>query len=324
MRDMNLEAAIWHLFTSLDFLEAAARECEDTMEWFGTLAISRGVPGFGRNNEIFDKFKAFARDFRRGAELAKLGDYKFIWNMAGSVRGDVRGMMEQPLHSWMTNAEYQEFSDMRISRLLTYAGQITRALNNGMIKGKSFFHPSPECPERANDDDGFPGEEIIKSYRWNKDRYKLLSSWDLPEPLPEYVIDRSVACKTGAEVPWTGVWYPETGLERYSLTFAIKGMKMQPAFRIIKTKEELKAEGAYLPSTETVAVATTWHPLIPSGRPVQQDAGLMSKAGETCPKIGVWQAADMSALERTFEAGEPMPSLGSAYGLTVWRWLRER
>ena len=78
MRHLDLEAAIWHLFTSQGFLEAAARECEDTMEWFGTLAISRGVPGFGRNNEIFNKFKAFARDFRRGTELAKLGDYKFI------------------------------------------------------------------------------------------------------------------------------------------------------------------------------------------------------------------------------------------------------
>lgn len=74
MRHLDSEAAIWHLFTSQGFLEAAARECEDTMGWFGTLVISSGVPGFGRNNEIFDTFKAFARDFRRGTELAKLGD----------------------------------------------------------------------------------------------------------------------------------------------------------------------------------------------------------------------------------------------------------
>lgn len=324
MRDMNLEASIWYLFASKNFFEAAACECEGIMEWFGKLAVAKGVSDFGRNNQVFDKFKAIARDFRRGAELAELDDYKFIWEIAGSVRGHVRGIMEQPLHGWMTQAEYQEFSSLKISRLMTYAGQIERVLNNGMIKGESFFNPSPECPERADDDDGFPGEEIIKSYRWNKDRYKFLSSWNLPDPLPEYVIDRSVACKTGDEVPWTGVWYPETGLERHSLTFAIKGLKMQPAFRIIKTKEELKAEGAYLPSTETVAVATTWYPVMPSARPARKDVDLMSKAGETCPKTGVWQAADVNELERTIEAGDRMPSLGSAYGLTVWRWLRER
>jgi len=323
MRDMNLEASIWYLYASTRFFESAARECEAIMEWFGRLAVAKGASDFGRNNQVYDKLKSMARDFRQGAELAELGDYKFIWNIAGSVRGNVRGFMEQPLHGWMTKAEYQEFSDVKIGRLMTYARQIENVLNNGMIKGESFFNPSPECPERANDDDGFPGEEIIKSYHWNKDRYKFLSSWNLPEPLPEYVIDRSVACKTGEEVPWTGVWYPETGLDRFSLTFAIKGLRMQPAFRIIKTEEELEAEGAYLPSSETVAVATTWHPVIPSSRPVQEDADLMSKAGQPCPKSGVWQATDVSALERTFDAGDPMPNLGSAYGVTVWRWLRD-
>lgn len=77
MRDLNLEAAVWNLFTSPEFFEAAAQECEKTMEWFGTLAVGRQVANFGRNNQIFDKFKQRARDFRRGAELAKLGDYKF-------------------------------------------------------------------------------------------------------------------------------------------------------------------------------------------------------------------------------------------------------
>lgn len=97
MRDMNLEAAIWYLFTSNSFFKAAARECETTIEWFGTLAVSKGVSNFGRNNQIFDTLKALARDFYRGAEMAELGDYKFIWDTSRCVRGDVRGMMEQPL-----------------------------------------------------------------------------------------------------------------------------------------------------------------------------------------------------------------------------------
>ena len=129
MRNLHSEAAIWYLFTSAEFFEAAARECEETIEWFGSIAISRKVADFGRNNQIFKKFQQRARDFRRGADLAKLGDYQLIWDVAGSVNGDVRGIMEQPLQSWMTEVEHREFERVRISRLLFYAGQIERSLN---------------------------------------------------------------------------------------------------------------------------------------------------------------------------------------------------
>lgn len=76
MRNLHLEASVWYLFTSPDFFGDAAKECDATIEWFGSLAISRGVVNFGRNNQIFDKIKGIARDLRRGAELARLGDYK--------------------------------------------------------------------------------------------------------------------------------------------------------------------------------------------------------------------------------------------------------
>jgi hypothetical protein len=324
MRNLHLESAIWYLFTSAEFFEATAMECEKTMEWFGTLAISRQITNFGRNNQIYDKFKQRACDFRRAAELARLGDYRLLWDVSDFIRGDARGMLEQPLHSWMNEAEYQEFSDVRMGRLLAYAGQITRSLNNAMVKGHSFFHPSPDCPERRDDDDGFPGDEIVKVYDSKTRWYKDLASWKLPDPLPEYVVDATIACHTGDEVPWTGVWHPGTGLEKHSLTFAIKGMRMQPAFRVTKTKEDLKAEGVLLPTPKTVAVATTWHAVIPSGRQTQPDKELWSKAGEPCPKAGIWRPTDPGAAPRTYQAGETMADIGSAFGLTVWRWVAER
>lgn len=324
MRNMHLEAAIWNLFTSSDFFEATASECERTMEWFGNLAVSRQVPNFGKNNQIYDKFKQRARDFRRGAELARLGDYRHLWDVSDSIRGDVRGMLEQPLHSWMTGAEYKEFNEVRIGRLMTYATQITRALNNAIIGADSFFEPDPDCPERSDDDDGFPGGEIVEVYnsacRW----YRDLPCWTLPNPLPEYVVDKSVACVTGDEVPWTGVWYPGTGLEGHSLTFAIKGLKMQPAYRVVKTKEEVRAEGILCPSAETVAVATTWHPVVLSGRQPEPERELWAKAGQPCPKAGIWQPTDPGAAQRTYEAGEKMLHLGSPYGFTMWRWIADR
>jgi len=321
MRDMNLEAAIWHLFTSTEFFEDAARECEKTMEWFGTLAVKRHVANLGRNNQIYDTLKRRASEFRRGADLAKLGDYEFIWEISDSIRGDARGFMEQALHSWMTDTEEREFNNVRVARILAYSSQITSALNNAMTAADSFLDSDPECPERADDDDGFPGDAIVQVYTSYSELYEE-GFWRLPVPLPEYRIDSSIVCKTGDIAPSTGVWYPATGLEKHSLTFAIEGLRMPPAFRVLRTEEELEAEGIWS-GAETVAVATTWHPVAPVLARSAVEKDLWAKAGEPCPKAGIWQASDVTASERAFSTGETMVNLGSAYGLTVWRRLRD-
>lgn len=329
MRNLNLEASIWNLFTSAEFFEGAARECDATMEWFGTLAVSRQVVNFGRNNQIFDKFKQRARDFRRGAELARLGDYELMWEISDCIRGDIRGIMEQPLHSWMTAAEYNEFSNVRVDRLAAYARVINSALTNAFAGAGSFFELDPldpEWAERRNDDDGFPGEEIVGVYNRSFTWFNEPLFPKLPDPLLEYVIDRSITCRTGEEVPWTGVWYPGTGLAHHSLTFAIRGLRMQPVYQFIKTAEErgpYPGGGNYF-TPETLAVATEWHPVILSNRQAKNDGDLRAKAGEPCPKAGVWQPLDVDALPRTYQAGESMANLRSAYGLTVWRWLADR
>lgn len=321
MRNLELEAAIWNLFTSAEFFEAAARECEETMEWVGSLAISRGTVNLGRNNQIFDKFKQRARDFQRGAELARLGDYELIWEVAGSINGDVRGMMEQPLHSWMTETEHREFESVRVSRLIAYAGQIERALNNAMIGAESFFD---EDSADDSDDNGFSGGEIVEWYNDYSNLYKNKLFCKIPDSLPEYVVNTSISCQTGDEVPWTGIWYPSIGLDHHSLTFAIKGLRMQPAYRVIEKTAEIDAEEDFFPSSETVAIATTWHPLILSGRQVATDKELRAKAGEHCPKAGVWKPMEPGAAQRTYQMGEMMANLGSAYGITVWVWVADR
>jgi hypothetical protein len=304
MRNLHREAAIWYLFASPEFFELAALECEDIMRWFGTLAVSRHVADFGRNTQVYDIFKRQARNFRRGAELARLGDYELAWDTAGCIRGDMRGIMEQPLHSWMTEAEFNEFNSVRTSRLMAYADAITRALENGLWGAASFDNPLETWPESISHDGGFRGEELVKTFNSNVGYYKDQLPWHLPDPLPEYIVDRSVSCRSGEGVPWTGVWFPSTGLERHSLTFAIKDERMQPAYRIIKTAEELRTEDDMFPTPETLAVPTTWHPVIPSGRPAEVNDELSAKAGESCPRAGVWQPTDLGASQRNYEAGE--------------------
>lgn len=324
MRNLHREAAIWYLFASPEFFELAAEECDETMRWFGTLAVSRQVANFGRNNQVFDTFKKRAQNFRRGAELARLGDYMLAWDTADCIRGDMRGMMEQPLQSWMTDTEYKEFREFRTRRLVAYSRKIEHALHNALWGAQSYQNPLPSWPESVNYDGGFPGDEIAQSYDSTVISFKGQLPWALPDPLPEYEVNRSISCKTGDEVPWTGVWYPSTGLERHSLTFAIKGLRMQPAYRVVKTSEELSTESYMFPPPETLAVPTVWHPLIPTVKPVEESKDLWSKAGAPCPKAGMWQPTDPGVAPRFYVAGEPMANLGSTYGFTVWRWIADR
>ena len=93
MRNLNLEAAIWYLFTSPEFFELAAEDAEATMKWFENLAVSLQVVNFGRNNQIYEMFKKLGSNYRRGAALARLGDYQLAFETADSVRSvyDSRG-----------------------------------------------------------------------------------------------------------------------------------------------------------------------------------------------------------------------------------------
>jgi hypothetical protein len=261
MRNINLEAAIWYLFSSPEFYEKAAEDAESTMKWFESLASARQVSNFGRNNQIYETFKRLASNYRHGAALSTLGDYRLIFDTAGSVGGSARGIMEQPLNSWMTEKEFQEFDHGRLSRAMEYSNIITSTLHNAIWGAISYFSENIKYPERRNDDDGLPGDDILGWYESYMKCNENPVFARLPDPLRNYIIDESISCHTGDEVPSTGVWYPDTGLEHHSLTFAIKGMRMQPVYKVIKTTEELRTELQMFPLPQTVAIATTWYPL---------------------------------------------------------------
>jgi len=312
------------MFTSSEFYRAAADECQTMAKWLGELAQKRGVEGFGRNSQIYDLYKRRESEFRRGGELAALGDYEPVWKVARLLGGDTRGILDQPLHAWMTEEEANEFEILRMGRLQAYWETIELSLNNAMYGASSFFNPDPDFSDRRQDDDGFPGGGIVERYSSYINYYEEPFFWKLKEPISDCTIDKSVACETGDEVPWTGVWYPITGLEGYSLAFAVKGRRMQPAYRIVKSKEQLKAEGILMPTAKTIAVATVWHPVVESLPSPAGNDELWAKAGQQCPKEGIWQPTDPGAAPRYYRVGESMINLGSAYGFTVWRWMADR
>jgi hypothetical protein len=324
MRNINLEAAIWYLFTSPEFFETAALDTDSTLRWFENLAASRDVSNFGRTNQIYDTFKSLRNNLRRGSALARLGDYQLIFDTARSFTGSARGMLEQPLHSWMTEREHHEFEWVRISRATAYTNLIKISLHNAIWGAEIYFSQYLTCQHRRNDDNGFPGSKIVDWYNDEANYYENPFFPPLPDPAIEYVVDKSISCHTGDEVPWTGVWYPGTGLQNHSLSFAIKGMRMQPVYKVIKTTEELRTETCMFPPPETVAIATTWNPVILAPPKTHVPTELWSKAGQQCPREGVWEPTDPGATRRYYRVGDVMLSLGSAHGYTVWRWVSER
>jgi hypothetical protein len=323
MRDLNLEASIWYLFTSPEFFEAAALECEAIIKWKIEFAAKRK---FSPDPEEIERFTKNANEFRRGAELAALGDYEAIWNLSRWFYSQVRSMIEQsPDNWWMTEEQRWIFSaEGRLDRLEKFASRIGNALNNALTKAESFS--KPERTKRSDDDDGYPGDSIVGRYKDLLRHYDASFYPKLFDPVPECVIDHSVSCRTGDEVPWTGVWYPETGLENHSLTFAIKGLRMQPVFRITKSIEELKREnpGTYSGKPETIAVATTWHPVIPSGRTVYAEPREKLQANVLQPVIkpGLWLPTKPVLTERTQEENKKTARPGTTFGFNIWRWLR--
>jgi hypothetical protein len=124
------------------------------------------VANFARNNQVYDTFKGLARDLMRGAELTRPGDYKVVWDICYSIYGDFRGMLEQPMHSWMSDAEYKELHGVRISRILAYTSQISHALTNAYVDAAGFFDDEPDFAGRRNDDNGFPDTEIVETYTY--------------------------------------------------------------------------------------------------------------------------------------------------------------
>ncbi|XYJ10116.1 hypothetical protein ACSUZJ_22535 [Telluria sp. B2] len=278
MRNLHVEAEIWNLFTSAEFFGAAARECEEVASLYASTRTREGIR-VAPDKEMVDKFIERARGFRRGVIPAQFDDYQCVFETAGWIHSDIRNIIEKT--GWSELARLQDFSSGRLERLGRYCWRIESALVNALTGADSFFHPNPDCPERSDDDDGYPGGDIIGRYEDYVEKFGEHLVCALPDPLPEYVIDLSIACRTGDRVPWTGVWYPSSGLERYSLTFAIKGGTMQPVYRVVRTVDELRTEKCMFPSPETVAVTTTWHPVIRSGRYLNLKNESFTKAAQT-------------------------------------------
>lgn len=77
--------------------------------------------------------------------------------------------------------------------------------------------------------------------------------------------------------------------------------------------------------TGSISWPTNWREdlLGASGAALLAAQATRIKAGEPVPQDGLWQAVDSSNRQQRSRAGQTLPDLGSAYGITVWQRLSE-
>lgn len=330
-RDMNKEAWLWYHLTSVEFALAARQAMQDFLTYYIEIAGLKDSWGAGRTDQIAQYMARFVRDYDAAIEIMKHGEYEPIWELTHAIRGAWSGISHSVLPLSCLSKEEQKVFDKISTRTDVFASEIRMALNNALTAGAAFLDQSPEDDEVANRDDGSICEGILLTL-------PLLEEYgysvEIPSPTPQYDIDYSRSCKSGETVPWTGVWYPETGLNRYSLAFAIKGQPMQPAYHLDKTYEEAEqaaieqgldpAEDDYEVGPITQAVPTTWHPLIASAK-ISHDQPpsdrTRAEPNELVPKTGWWHspAKPKGQALHYFEAGQRFPDIRSTnYGSVIW------
>lgn len=147
-----------------------------------------------------------------------------------------------------------------------------------------------------------------------------------PPTWPTYRLNPQVTVKSGDRVPQTGIYLPD--VDHGFPTLLIKSddeMVGEANEASVVIDPAVSEQKGYRPTlwtlvervadtSDTPAVAAPLH---------AEDEPLRARAGQPCPKAGVWQPQDVNAVERAYQAGEIMADLGSAYGFTVWQWVRD-
>ena len=325
-RDINLEAWTWYYRTSVEFAHVARNATQEFLKYYIAIANLEDAWGTGRTDQIAQATARHVREYDAAIELMKHGDYRAIWETACSIGGTWRGISQSVLPlPWLDregNADFNNQSD----RVCAFARAICKIFSNAYTAGQMAIDTNVD-PEIYNRDGGPIGADILLKLQYLKEDYGFAPV--IPDPIPHYEIDYSCACKTGEVVPWTGVWYPETELDRYSLAFAVKGQPMQPAYHLVQSAEEFDTlvgedyDGNDGGDT-TRAVPTTWHPFIASTHlakiPSPIHGRLRAMPNEAVPQTGLWWSPAIDGGKpRHFTQGDRFPDTATTdYGAVVW------
>ena len=314
-RNLSREAHLWYTTTSPEYMDRARDHLQ--------AAVGIMIPRAKAHPFIADyapvpywggRMEELLRTYANARALLVQGEYGEMIGWGGALMNIPRGLKEGNMN-WMSTGVDDLMGQLNLA--VRACGAFNRALT------MSQYFKDAEIVSGAVDwrcytaDHGYGGTDIL----FREDSVYPVR----PMEIPEYAPDRSVLCKTGDIVPWTGVWVPADGMGKAALAFARKHIQiMQPAYHVISEDEETGWQ-------EFEVVECTWHPVKPTGRMVplppplsfdepEMEGLLRCPAGQPCPQAGWWSSPAKADSRRRFAAGEVMPDLGGDYGATIWQW----
>lgn len=141
-----------------------------------------------------------------------------------------------------------------------------------------------------------------------------------PSTWPTYRLNLQVTVKSGDRVPQTGIYLPD--VDHSFPTLLLKSDDDMAGEANEAAIEPPTGDSGYAPTIWTLVERTADTSNISSSTMAESEP-LRAKAGEPCPKAGFWASQDINVTERSYKVGETMADLRSAYGLTVWQWIRD-
>jgi len=145
---------------------------------------------------------------------------------------------------------------------------------------------------------------------------------DLPSTWPSYRLNPNVMVRSGDPVPQTGIYLPEVDHSFPTLLLHSDDPDPMRGAANEAVVEPPAGDSGYAQTTwtlvERIADTSDMHTAA-----IASNELLRAKAGQPCPKAGAWAAQDTKVVEHNYKVGDIMIDLHSAYGLTIWQWLRD-
>lgn len=249
---------------------------------------------------VLPNFRDTMRLLNEGYIKLTHGDYEAL-GRSNAVTGDVRGQTMDYSASWMN--EVEPGSEARYYELLYQASDLAWPI------------------------------KLTSSGTWSQGDLTTNYAKVVKEPLnpppswPIYRLSPLVQVRTGERVPQTGIYLPNVDYGFPTLLIKSDDPLLGEANEAFVTLDPaLSEESGYRPALWTLVERVADESDLPSTPAIAASASadngiLRTKAGEPCPRAGIWKSIDAKGISRSYKDGEMMADLGSSYGLTIWQWI---
>ncbi|PLK47297.1 hypothetical protein [Uliginosibacterium sp. TH139] len=317
-RNLSREAHLWYTITSPEYMDRAQSYLQDAFFIFSRRSQAHPfIADYKPVSYWGGVMENLLQTYPNARALLEQGNFDAMIAFGGGLEDIPRGLREG-VTTWLEQDQSLFFS--QLNNAYGVCSEFWSAIQNSqMYTSDGYKTHTKDWRICVPEDMGFGGGDIA---RYHEDSAYI----ERPTEIPEYAVDKSISCKTGEIVPWTGVWVPATGMGTAALAFARQGIQiMQPAYEVTFEDPEDGSQVFEL-------VETTWHPVRPTGHmvplpPPEPDESededsdrLRCPAGQSCPQTGYWMTPAKEDSRRMFKQGEVMPDLDSNYGATIWQW----